>query len=159
MVRKMMGGPLAGFVVIGALSALKYTAAAYMGTGGSIVMRDGYVRYFRPNAGHAEQIWVGRLLVLIIVSVAMYVGLTNTAALVMLGGLATAFGFLLYRPLVDALYLRKFTRQGVAIGLALGILATYLTFAVAGIKYAFNLHSAGWGGIVAFVTAAIVSAL
>lgn len=156
-VGKMMGGPLAGFVVVGALAAMQSTAAAYMGTGGSILMRDAYVRYFRPNAGHAEQIWVGRLLVLVIVSVAMYVGLTNTAALVMLGGLATAFGFLLYLPLVDTLYLRKFTRQGVAIGLALGILATYLTFAVADIKYAFNLHSAGWGGIVAFVTAFIVS--
>jgi hypothetical protein len=87
----------------------------------------------------------------------MYVGLTNTAALVMLGGLATAFGFLLYLPLVDTLYLRKFTRQGVAIGLALGIVATYVTFAVAKVKYAFNLHSAGWGGIVAFATAFIVS--
>jgi SSS family solute:Na+ symporter len=156
-VQKMMGGPLAGFVVVGALAAMQSTAAAYMGTGGSILMRDAYVRYFRPNAGHAEQIWVGRLLVLIIVSVAMFVGLTNTAALVMLGGLATAFGFLLYLPLVDTLYLRKFTRQGVAIGLALGILATYLTFAVADIKYAFNLHSAGWGGAVAFLTAAIVT--
>jgi Na+/proline symporter len=158
MVKKMMGGPLAGFVVIGALAAMQSTAAAYMGTGGSILMRDAYVRYFRPNAGHAEQIWVGRLLVLIIVSVAMYVGLTNTAALVMLGGLATAFGFLLYLPLVDTLYLRKFTRQGVAIGLALGILAVILTFAVAKIKYAFNIHSAGWGGLVAFVTAGIVTA-
>ncbi|HEX9282642.1 MAG TPA: hypothetical protein VF882_02530, partial [Gemmatimonadales bacterium] len=86
------------------------------------------------------------------------VGLTNTAALVMLGGLATAFGFLLYLPLVDTLYLRKFTRQGVALGLALGIVAVYVTFAVAKIKYAFNLHSAGWGGLVAFTTAAIVSA-
>jgi len=77
---------------------------------------------------------------------------------VMLGGLATAFGFLLYLPLVDTLYLRKFTRQGVAIGLALGIVAVITTFAVAKIKYAFNIHSAGWGGLVAFVTAAIVTA-
>jgi SSS family solute:Na+ symporter len=157
MVKKMMGGPLAGFVVIGALAAMQSTAAAYMGTGGSILMRDAYVRYFRPNAGHAEQIWVGRLLVLVIVSIAMYVGLTNTAALVMLGGLATAFGFLLYLPLLDTLYLRKFTRQGVALGLALGIVAVYVTFAVAKIKYAFNLHSAGWGGLVAFLTATIVT--
>src|SRR5919106_4690610 len=156
-IRELIGGPLAGFVVVGALAAMQSTGAAYMGTGGAMLMRDVYVRYFRPNAGHAEQIWVGRLLVLIIVSVAMYVGLTNRSALVMLGGLATAFGFLLYLPLVDTLYLRKFTRQGVAIGLALGILATYLTFAVGGIKYAFNLHSAGWGGIVGFATAIVVT--
>jgi SSS family solute:Na+ symporter len=154
---RLVGGPLAGFVVVGALAAMQSTGAAYMGTGGAMLMRDIYVRYMRPDAGHAEQVWVGRFLVFVIVSVAMGVALTNTAALVLLGGLATAFGFLLYVPLVDTLFLNKFTRQGVAVGLALGIVAVLLTFAVPRWLYAANIHSAGWGGIVGFASAILVT--
>src|ERR687892_2638234 len=157
-IKNLIGGPLAGFVVVGALAAMQSTGAAYMGTGGAMLMRDVYVRYMRPDAGHAEQVWVGRLLVFVIVSVAMWVSLTNTAALVLLGGLATAFGFLLYVPLVDVLWLRKFTRQGVAVGLALGIVAVTVTFAFGSIQYPLNIHSAGWGGIVGFAAAALVTA-
>jgi hypothetical protein len=157
-IKNLIGGPLAGFVVVGALAAMQSTGAAYMGTGGAMLMRDVYVRYMRPDAGHAEQVWVGRLLVFVIVSVAMWVSLTNTAALVLLGGLATAFGFLLYVPLVDVLWLRRFTRQGVAVGLALGIVAVTVTFAFGSIQYPLNIHSAGWGGIVGFAAAALVTA-
>jgi hypothetical protein len=81
-------------------------------------MRDAYVRYLRPDAGHGEQIWVGRLLVFVIVAAAMIVAFTNSAAIVLPGGLATAFGFLLYVPLLDVLYLPKFT--GPAMAWALG---------------------------------------
>ena len=156
-ISELIGGPLAGFVVVGALAAMQSTGAAYMGTGGAMLMRDAYVRYMRPDAGHAEQIWIGRLLVFVIVAVAMYVSLTNEAALVLLGGLATAFGFLLYLPLVDTLFLHKFTRQGVTLGLGLGIVAVIVTFSFANILYPLNIHSAGWGGIVGFGVAAIVT--
>jgi SSS family solute:Na+ symporter len=156
---RLIGGPLAGFVVVGALAAMQSTGAAYMGTGGAMLMRDVYVRYMRPDAGHAEQVWVGRFLVFVIVSIAMWVALTNTAALVMLGGLATAFGFLLYVPLVDTLFLHKFTRQGVALGLAFGIAAVIVTYAFTSIIYPMNIHSAGWGGIVGFATAIVVTLL
>ncbi|GIX48270.1 MAG: hypothetical protein KatS3mg131_2481 [Candidatus Tectimicrobiota bacterium] len=136
---------------------MQSTGAAYMGTGGAILMRDFYVRVLRPSAGHAEQVWVGRLLVFVVVAVAMIVALTSRRALVMLGGLAVSFGFLLYLPLLDTLYLRKFTRQGVALGLLAGILAVIFTFSFPAWKYPLNLHSAGWGGLVAFVVAALVS--
>ncbi|MGH3343051.1 MAG: sodium:solute symporter family protein [Carbonactinosporaceae bacterium] len=156
--RELIGGPLAGFVVVGALAAMQSTGAAYMGTGGAMLMRDVYVRYLRPDAGHSEQIWVGRLLVLVIVTVALLVAFTNTAALVLLGGLATAFGFLLYVPLLDVLYLRRFTGPAMAFALALGIVAVIVTYAFAGLQYPLNLHSAGWGGIVGFGTAIVVTA-
>lgn len=158
-IRELVGGPLAGFVVVGALAAMQSTGAAYMGTGGAMLMRDVYVRYLRPYAGHAEQIWIGRLLVFIIVAVAMLVAFTNQAALVLLGGLATAFGFLMYVPLVDVLWLRRFTAPAMAFALAFGIAAVIVTYAFSAIQYPLNLHSAGWGGIVGFVTAAVVTAL
>lgn len=159
-IAELVGGPLAGVVIVGALAAMQSTGAAYMGTGGAMLMRDVYVRYLRPDAGHGEQIWVGRLLVFVIVSVAMLVAFTNSAALVLLGGLATAFGFLLYVPLMDVLFLRRFTAPAMAAALAMGILAVIVTYApFFGLVYPLNLHSAGWGGIVGFATAFLVTAV
>ncbi len=154
---ELIGGPLAGLVVIGALAAMQSTGAAYMGTGGAMLMRDIYVRYLRPHAGHGEQIWVGRLLVFIIVTVAMVVAFTNSAALVLLGGLATAFGFLLYLPLVDVLFMRKFTAPAMAFALAFGIAAVSFTFVSDTYKYPFNLHSAAWGVIVGGLVATLIT--
>lgn len=153
----LIPGPAAGFVVVGALAAMQSTGAAYMGTGGAMLMRDFYVRYLRPDADHTEQVWMGRFLVLVITAVALGVSLTSQEALVLLGGLATAFGFVMYLPLVDTLWLHRFTRQGVAFGLAAGILAVSVTFAVDAVQYQFNIHSAGWGGFFAFLVAIIVS--
>ncbi|MPZ60833.1 MAG: sodium:solute symporter family protein [Propionibacteriales bacterium] len=159
LIRELIGGPAAGIVIVGALAAMQSTGAAYMGTGASMLMRDIYVRYLRPDADNAEQIWVGRLLVLAIVTVALGVAFTNEAAIVLLGGLATAFGFLLYVPLLDVLYLRKFTAPAMAWALALGIIAVAVTYSIDSIIYPFNIHSAGWGGIVGFGTAIIVTLL
>jgi SSS family solute:Na+ symporter len=157
-IAELVSGPLAGIVVVGALAAMQSTGAAYMGTGGAMLMRDVYVRYLRPDARHGEQIWVGRLLVFVIVAVAMIVAFTNSAAIVLLGGLATAFGFLLYVPLVDVLYLRKFTGTAMAWALGLGILAVIVTYVFDAFQYPLNIHSAGWGGIVGFGVAFAVTA-
>ncbi len=46
-----------GLVFIGAIAAMHSTAAPYVGTGATIICRDVYFRFIRPNAGHAEQIW------------------------------------------------------------------------------------------------------
>jgi solute:Na+ symporter, SSS family len=156
-IRELVGGPLAGVVIVGALAAMQSTGAAYMGTGASILMRDIYVRYLRPDAGNSEQIWVGRLLVLAILVVALGVAFTNEAAIVLLGGLATAFGFLLYVPLLDVLYIRRFTAPAVAFALAFGIVAVVVTYSVDSLLYPFNIHSAGWGGIVGFGTAIVIT--
>ncbi|MGD9217296.1 MAG: sodium:solute symporter family protein, partial [Desulfobacteraceae bacterium] len=51
-----------GIVFMGAISAIHSTAAPYVGTGGSIVLRDVYWRYIRKKkASDAEQIWMNRL--------------------------------------------------------------------------------------------------
>jgi SSS family solute:Na+ symporter len=52
-----------GVVFMGAIAAIHSTAAPYIGTGGSILLRDVYWRYIRnQEASHAEQIWVNRVL-------------------------------------------------------------------------------------------------
>lgn len=151
--------PLMALVVISALAAMQSTAAPYIGTGSAILCRDVYFRFIRPRAGHSEQIWMSRVLAVVLVAIAMIISFKSKAALVMLGGLATAFGFLMYLPLLGVIYGFPVNRYGVASGLIAGIIAVFLTDQIPAWKYPLTMHSAGWGIIAALGVGLLVSAL
>ncbi len=61
-----------GIVFLGAIAAIHSTAAPYIGTGGTILLRDVYWRYIRKQqAGHSEQIWVNRVLATVVTIAAL----------------------------------------------------------------------------------------
>lgn len=133
-----------GLTFIGLIAAMHSTAAPYIGTAGSIVLRDVWWRKVRrKKGGHAEQIWVNRLFVTIITALALTVGLTSKAALVMLGGLATAFGFVMYVPQLGVLWGKKWPGIACFFGILGGIIAVYVTFQIW--KYPLTIHCAAWG--------------
>ncbi len=135
---------MVGLVFIGAIAAMHSTAAPYIGTGGSILARDVWWLYIRKKqGGHFEQIWANRIFTTILTIAALVVGLTSKAALVMLGALATAFGFVMYIPLLGTLWGWRFPSIGAALGVLAGMIAVYVTFAV--YKYPLTIHSAAWG--------------
>ncbi len=140
-----------GLVFIGAIAAMHSTAAPYVGTGATIICRDVYFRSIRPNAGHAEQIWTSRLLAVLITTVALLVGLTSKAALVMLGALATAFGFIMYLPLLGTIWGFRFPGIGAVLGVLAGMIGVFVTYKV--FRYPLTIHCAGWGIFAALVVA------
>ncbi len=75
------------------------TGAAYMSTAGGILTRDLYKRYLNPASTHNMQKLAGRMSVAIIVVAALLVATYSRDALVLLGGLAVAFGFQMWTPL------------------------------------------------------------
>ncbi|MEW6047402.1 MAG: sodium:solute symporter [Bacillota bacterium] len=147
-----------GFVTIGALAAMQSTASPYIGTGSTILCRDVYFRYIRPNAGHSEQIWTARIFAVVIAIVAFIIAANSQQALVMLGGLATAFGTLMYLPLLGVVYGLRVTGLGTVLGLVAGVAAVFLTdLLVPAWKYPLTIHSAGWGLGVALVVGLLTS--
>jgi Na+/proline symporter len=133
-----------GVVFLGAIAAIHSTAAPYIGTGGTILLRDVYWRYIRKQqAGHAEQIWVNRILATFVTVAALWVGLTSKAALVILGALATAFGFVMYVYLLGVHWGFRFPSLGASLGVLAGMVAVFLTYYVW--KYPLSFHCAGWG--------------
>ena len=135
---------MVGLVFIGAIAAMHSTAAPYIGTGGTIMARDVWWLYVRKKqGGHAEQIWVNRFFTTVLTVAALIVGMTSTQALVMLGALATAFGFVMYIPLAGTLWGWRFPSAGAALGVLAGMIAVYVTFAV--FKYPLTIHCAAWG--------------
>jgi Na+/proline symporter len=133
-----------GIVFLGAIGAIHSTAAPYINTGGSILLRDVWFRYVRgQKAGHAEQIWMNRLLATILTIASVIVGLNSGAALVILGALATAFGFLMYVPLLAVCWGFRFPSIGGVLGILSGIIAVFLTYFVW--PNPLSMHCAFWG--------------
>ena len=65
---------------------------------------------------HEEQKMVGRICVVVVVGAALMVATFSKDALVLLGGLAVAFGFQMWVPLAAVCYFPWLTRQGVSWG-------------------------------------------
>jgi len=149
---KYLPGLALGLVFMGAIAAIHSTAAPYIGTGGSILLRDVYYKYIRKEkAGHAEQIWVNRLLATLVTVAALVVGLNSKAALVILGALATAFGFVMYVLLMGVIWGFRFPSVGAVLGVLAGMVSVFLTYYVW--PNPLSMHSAFWGVFCGLVVA------
>ena len=81
-----------GLLAVCALAAMQSTGAAYMSTAGRMLTRDLYKKYLNPKASHATQKLFGRMGVKFHSLSALLVATYSKDALVLLGGLAVAFG-------------------------------------------------------------------
>jgi Na+/proline symporter len=150
---------LVGLLAVCALAAMQSTGAAYMSTAGAMLTRDLYKRFLNPEASHETQKLFGRAGVGFIVLAALTVATFSADALVLLGGLAVAFGFQMWPSLASVCWFPWITRQGATLGLAAGILGVIFTenfgASIAGLfgielawgRWPWTIHSAGWGMI------------
>ena len=142
---------LVGLLAVCALAAMQSTGAAYMSTFSGMITRDIYKHFLNPDASESMQKLVGRIFVVVVAGAALVVAATSTDALVMLGGLAVAYGFQMYPALLGNLYFSGISRRGVVAGLIAGLVAVTLTdkmsslFPVPWGAYPLTIHSAGWG--------------
>jgi hypothetical protein len=142
-----------GLLSVCALAAMQSTGAAYMSTAGGMLTRDLYKHFLNKGASHDNQKFMGRIGVGVIVGSALTVATFSTDALVLLGGLAVAYGFQMWPALIAVCYWPWLTRTGVNVGLIAGIIAVSLTETIGiqlfGItawgRWPWTMHSAGWG--------------
>jgi solute:Na+ symporter, SSS family len=156
---------LVGLLSVCALAAMQSTGAAYMSTAGGMLTRDLIRHFLMPNVGHGLQKLFGRIGVGVIVLLALIVATTSTDALVLLGGLAVAYGFQMWPALIAVCYWPWLTRQGVVLGLIVGLIVVTLTDMPGSVgidawgRWPWTIHSAGWGIIFNFAVVLIVSAI
>jgi len=148
---------LVGLLAVCALAAMQSTGAAYMSTAGGMLTRDLYKRYLNPGASHETQKLFGRIGVAAIVLAALAVATFSKDALVLLGGLAVAFGFQMWPSLASVTWFPWMTRQGVTWGLAAGCIGVIFSenfgTSIAGFvgidlpwgRWPLTMHSAFWG--------------
>jgi Na+/proline symporter len=159
---------LIGFLSICAFAAMESTGTAYVSTVSGIITRDLYKRYINPAAAHSTQKLVGRLSVFVVVVIALAVATYSSDALVLLGGLAVAFGFQMWPALASVCWFPWLTRQGVSWGLAAGLLGVIFTDSMGMTlsggalpwgRWPLTIHSAGWGILVNVIVCVVVSAM
>ena len=156
---------LVGLLAVCALAAMQSTGAAYMSTFSGMVTRDIYRHFFSKDASDKTQKFFGRLFVIIVAAAALIVAAKSTQAIVMLGGLAVAYGFQMYPALLGLCYFPKLSTKGVVSGLIAGLIAVTLTdktsawFGVPWGAYPLTIHSAGWGILVNLITVVLGSFL
>jgi solute:Na+ symporter, SSS family len=142
-----------GLLSVCALAAMQSTGAAYMSTAGGMLTRDLYKHFLNKGASHDHQKFMGRVGVGIIVASALTVATFSTDALVLLGGLAVAYGFQMWPSLIAVCYWPWLTRTGINVGLIAGIVVVSCTETIGtqlfGItawgRWPWTMHSAGWG--------------
>tara|TARA_B110000091_G_scaffold58678_1_gene64328 strand:+ start:29 stop:1981 length:1953 start_codon:yes stop_codon:yes gene_type:complete len=156
---------LVGLLSVCALAAMQSTGAAYMSTAGGMLTRDLFKRFLMPNASHNLQKILGRAGVGLIVLAALLVATVSKDALVLLGGLAVAYGFQMWPALIAICWWPFLTRAGISYGLIAGLIAVTLTENIGadvfGItawgRWPLTIHSAGWGIIFNLGLAIIIS--
>ena len=142
---------LVGLLAVCALAAMQSTGSAYMSTFSAMITKDIYKNYIDEKVTEDRQKFIGRLFVVIVAVAALVVAIVSTDALVMLGGLAVAYGFQMYPALFGNLYCKWISKTGVTMGLIAGLLAVTLTDKMSSIfplpwgAYPLTIHSAGWG--------------
>ena len=142
---------LVGLLAVCALAAMQSTGSAYMSTFSAMITRDIYKNYIDEKVTEDKQKFIGRLFVVVVAVAALVVAIVSTDALVMLGGLAVAYGFQMYPALFGNLYCKWISKTGVTMGLIAGLLAVTLTDKMSSIfplpwgAYPLTIHSAGWG--------------
>jgi len=159
---------LLGLLAVCALAAMQSTGAAYMSTFSGMVTRDIYKSYIRPDASDKTQKLCGRIFVFVVALAALFVAAQFTGAIVMLGGLAVAYGSQMWPALMGICFFPQFSRKGVVWGLVAGLVAVTLTDRPVGVipdilntfipdflgfefgalpwgRYPLTIHSAGWG--------------
>jgi len=161
---------LVGLLAVCALAAMQSTGAAYMSTASGMITRDLLKHFVIPDASDATQKFWGRLFVGLIVMAALLVATVSTDKIVLLGGLAVAFGFQMWPALIAICFVPWFTRQGITWGLLVGLIAVVLTDKTNGAiadlsgwdlpwgRNPLTMHSAFWGILANMSVAILVSA-
>ena len=154
---------LVGLLAVCALAAMQSTGAAYMSTFSAMFTKDIYARYISKKSSDSELKTIGRFFVVFVTGAALIVAANSNQAIVMLGGLAVAYGFQMYPSLIGLCYYKAFNNKGVVAGLTVGLIAVTLTdktsvwFGVPWGAYPFTVHSAGWGIFFNLITTFLVS--
>jgi Na+/proline symporter len=157
---------LMGVLSICALAAIQSTAASYMSTTGSMLSRDIFKNWLTPKIGdHWQKIW-GFMGVIGITAAALIVATKATDTLVFMGALAVAYGLQMLPALLAICWFPSFTRQGILVGLIVGLLVVTFTEALPQKWFGFTtpwdrwpliLHSAFWGILFNFIFAVAIS--
>ena len=154
---------LFGVLVICSFAAIQSTSYFYLSSS-AIVNRDILKRFFVKNMNNTTQIFFSRIFIGIFFIFSLILSLQPIEAILNLGSFSLAIACQMLIPLIAICYVPWLTKNGVAFGIVVGILAVILTDGIGQTlfgdlikwnKWPLTIHSSLWGVI--FNTLAAVS--
>ena len=133
-----------GIVLAGAVSAAMSTLDSILHANMTVLTRDIYQRYIRPQASQAHYVWIGRTIALGLVIVAYLLSIYTFDFLVLLVALSGAGALQLMPAVCGVCFPTRFilTKTGVLSGIGAGLLVLYLTAIV--YPHPLTLHGGVW---------------
>ncbi|QHS24213.1 sodium/proline symporter PutP [Virgibacillus sp. MSP4-1] len=112
---------IAGALLAAVLAAIMSTVDSQLLVSSSALSEDFYRKYFRKQASDKELVWIGRLSVLLIAIIALFIAWNETSSVLDLVSYAWAgFGATFGPPILFSLFWRNTSRNGVLAGIMVG---------------------------------------
>jgi len=147
---------IAGFLLAAILAAIMSTIDSQLLVSSSVLTRDIYHAIIRKDASDKELVWIGRITVIIIALIALYISTDRNSSVLELvsyawAGFGSAFGPLI----ILSLYHRGITKQGAIAGMVSGALTVIVYKQLEG--GVFDFYELLPGFVVAWVAIVVVS--
>ena len=148
---------LTGLILAGATAAAMSTLDSILHANMTVLTRDIYQRYIKPNREADHYVWVGRGIVLGLLVVGYLLSVNTLGFLVTLVTLSGAGALQLLPGTLGVCYptRRPFTRIGVLSGIGVGLAVLYTTLVI--VPHALGIHGAIWSLAANFIVCMIVS--
>ena len=152
-------------LVICAIAAFQLTSNFYLSTS-ALITRDIIKRYFFINMKGEQQIFFSRIIVMLIFFIALSIALSRSNNILELGSFSLSIGCQMLIPLIAICYFPWFTKNGITMGLVVGLFVVFLTEEfgqnlMTNIlpwgKWPFTIHSSAWGVFFNLLSAATIS--
>jgi len=147
---------IAGFLLAAILAAIMSTIDSQLLVSSSVLTRDIYHAIIKNNASDKELVWIGRITVIIIALIALYISTDRNSSVLELvsyawAGFGAAFGPLI----ILSLYHKGITKQGAIAGMLAGALSVIVYKQLEG--GIFDLYELLPGFVAAWVAIVVVS--
>jgi len=148
---------LTGIILAGAAAAAMSTLDAILHANMTVLTRDVYQRYVKPNATQAHYINAGRVFVLALLLIGYVLSVTTFEFLVVLVALSGAGALQLMPAILGVCFptRRLLTRTGVLAGIGTGLVTLCLTLVL--FPHPLGLHGGVWSVLVNFLVTIVVS--
>ncbi len=148
---------LTGAILAGATAAAMSTLDSILHSNMTVLTRDVYQRYVRPDATQAHYVFVGRVLVVALLAVGYALSVSTFDFLVVLVTLSGAGALQLMPGIIGVCFpgRRTLTRAGVVWGIVAGLVTLYITLVE--IPHPLGMHGGLWALLVNTAVALNVS--
>ena len=140
-------------LVICSIASFQLTSNFYLSSSG-IVTRDIIKKFFIKNMKSSEQIFTTRIIILLIFLTSLALSIGSSNKILDVGSFSLGIGCQMLIPLLALCYFPWFTKNGVALGIVVGIIVVFLTDEIGQItfgeilpwsKWPLTIHSSAWG--------------